>query len=75
MYLMLLIYVPDAVDPELCAVVDDCHRGGLLYRSVVLEPEDFRIRSSLRLSSIVRIKAVAVSLKYYFVSVVLNTIS
>jgi hypothetical protein len=52
MYLMLLIYVPDAVDPELCAVVDDCNSGGLLYRRVVLEPEDLRIRSSLRLSSI-----------------------
>jgi hypothetical protein len=25
-----LIYVPDAVDPELCSVVDDCHSGGLL---------------------------------------------
>jgi hypothetical protein len=48
---MLLIYVPDAVDPELCSVVDDCHSGRLLYWSVVLEPKDLRIRSSLRLSS------------------------
>jgi hypothetical protein len=30
MYLMLLIYVPDAVDPELCPIVYDCHSGGLL---------------------------------------------
>jgi hypothetical protein len=30
MYLMLLICVPDAVDPELCPIFDDCHSGGLL---------------------------------------------
>ncbi len=36
MYLMLLIYVPDAVDPELCAVVDDCNSSGLL---LIYEPD------------------------------------
>ncbi len=30
MYLMLLIYVPDAVDLELCPVIHDCHSGGLM---------------------------------------------
>jgi hypothetical protein len=41
MNLMLLIYVPDAVDPELCAVVDDCHSGGLLliYVPDAVDPE------------------------------------